>query len=169
MAVMQINIARFSEGRHSHRFDVIPADLGLGEPYAGRIVVDADLDRAGRQILLHSSFRAEGSFVCDRCLESFTRSLAGEYRILYVPEGTSIPAEAVEGEVQTVPADAQVITLDEDVRQFLQLAVPSKLLCQDDCRGLCPRCGKNWNTEPCTCDQQEIDPRWDALKKLTKS
>jgi uncharacterized protein len=95
--------------------------------------------------------------------------MEGDYRILYVPDGTSMPVEAVEGEVQTVPADAQVISLDEDARQYIQLAVPSKLLCRDDCSGLCPRCGKNWNTGPCSCDQQDTDSRWDALKKLTKS
>ncbi|MCU0453237.1 MAG: DUF177 domain-containing protein [Bacteroidetes bacterium] len=169
MAVMQVNIARLSEGRHSHQFEVTPADLGLGEPYSGRIFVDVDLDRSGRQILLHSRFRASGSFICDRCLESFTGPMEGDYRILYVPDGTSMPVEAVEGEVQTVPADAQVISLDEDARQYIQLAVPSKLLCRDDCSGLCPRCGKNWNTGPCSCDQQDTDSRWDALKKLTKS
>jgi uncharacterized protein len=169
MAVMQVNIARLSEGRHTHQFRVAPADLGLGENYVGDVVVDATLDRTGRQIILLAWFQATGKFTCDRCLEPFASSLAGHYRILYVPEGTSIPTEAVDGEVQTVPAEAQVITLDEDVRQYVELAVPSKLLCRDDCQGLCPRCGKNWNTGRCACDQQESDPRWDALKKLTNS
>lgn len=169
MAVMQVNIARLSEGRHSHQFRVAPVDLGLNDDYVGEVIVDADLDRTGRQIMLMAHFEATGTFTCDRCLESFTSLLEGDYWILYVPEGTSIPAEAVDGEVQTVPADAQLITLDEDVRQFVELAVPSKLLCRDECQGLCPRCGRNWNTGRCTCDQQESDPRWDALKKLTNS
>lgn len=169
MAVMQINIARLSEGRHEHRFEVEPEDLGLSDAYSGPIVVDTVLDRSGRQLLLRAEFKAAGSFTCDRCVEPFVAALSGEYRILYVPEGTSIPAEAVEGEVQTVPADAQVITLDEDVRQYVELAIPKKLLCRDDCKGLCPRCGKNWNTTRCDCEQQESDPRWDALKKLTNS
>lgn len=169
MGLIQINIARLSEGRHSHQFDVTPGDLGLGESYVGTIRVETDLDRTGRQIILATRFEAAGAYVCDRCLEPFTTPLIGDYRILYVPEGTSLPVEAVDGEVQTVPSDAQVITLDEDVRQFVELAVPKKLLCRTDCRGLCPQCGLNWNTGSCDCEQAEPDPRWDALKKLSKS
>ncbi len=166
MAVMQIHIARLSEGRHSHQFEVTPADLDLGGSFVGPLRVEADLDRTGRQILVQARFSAVGAFVCDRCLESFRMPLEGSYAILYVPEGTSMPVEAVDGEVQTVPSDAQVVALDEDVRQFVQLAVPTKLLCRDDCRGLCPQCGRNWNAGPCACDEPVSDTRWDALKKL---
>ena len=169
MALIQINIARLSEGRHSHRFEVSPADLSLGKAYSGLVQIETELNRSGRQFLLQTRFEAAGAFICDRCLETFTTPLTGTYRILYVPEGTAPPGEAADGEVQTVPADAQVITLDEDVRQYVELAVPGKLLCRDDCRGLCPQCGRNWNVGSCSCQQAEPDSRWDALKKLTNS
>ena len=48
----------------------------------------------------------------------------------------------------------------------LLLELPSKMLCQEDCRGLCPICGKDLNEGPCGCEHDTTDPRWDALKSL---
>lgn len=168
MGVMQIHIARIAEGAHHHAFEAQPSDLEMGEPFTGPIRVEADLDRSGRQYLLRASFESNGVFTCDRCLDRFHLPLTGSYRILYVPEGSSTPATAESGDVQTVPSDAQVITLDEDLRQFLELAVPIKLLCREDCQGLCPTCGTNLNTRMCRCEKSATDPRWDALKRLSK-
>jgi len=41
-----------------------------------------------------------------------------------------------------------------------------KKLCKEDCKGLCPRCGKNLNEDNCICTEKEIDPRWEPLEKL---
>ena len=49
--------------------------------------------------------------------------------------------------------------VDEQLLEMLMLEFPSKLLCRDDCAGLCPRCGKNLNVENCSCNQKETDPR----------
>ncbi|MEK6650659.1 MAG: DUF177 domain-containing protein [Bacteroidota bacterium] len=166
---MQINIARIAEGAHHHTFEALPSDLELDEPFVGPIRVGAEFNRTGRQYLLHASFESKGVFTCDRCLDRFDLPLTGSYRILYVPESSSAPATGKSGEVQTVPSDAQVITLDEDLRQFLELAIPKKLLCREECQGLCPTCGTNLNTGSCSCEKSATDPRWDALKKLSKS
>jgi uncharacterized protein len=48
------------------------------------------------------------------------------------------------------------------------MSLPTKLLCKDDCRGLCPDCGKNLNTGDCNCTKTEIDPRLAALAELLK-
>ena len=44
-----------------------------------------------------------------------------------------------------------------------------KVLCREDCKGLCPKCGRNLNEGPCGCDLHEEDPRWDALKGLLQA
>jgi len=49
------------------------------------------------------------------------------------------------------------------VSEQIQLAIPGRLLCRPDCRGLCPQCGADRNTEPCRCEERTIDPRWAAL------
>ena len=55
--------------------------------------------------------------------------------------------------------------MEDIIRTVFVLNMDSKLLCKDDCKGLCCRCGKNLNEEACTC-QKEIDPRLAALKQL---
>jgi uncharacterized protein len=58
------------------------------------------------------------------------------------------------------------IDLREVVREQILLALPEQVLCREDCRGLCAKCGGNRNLINCSCDRDEIDPRWAALKNL---
>lgn len=55
--------------------------------------------------------------------------------------------------------------LDELVREDIYLALPSRFLCGENCKGLCPLCGKDLNDGECGCTEP-ADPRWDALKEL---
>ena len=55
--------------------------------------------------------------------------------------------------------------LDPLVREDILLSMPYKFLCVEDCKGLCPRCGKNLNEGPCSC-KPETDPSLEALKQL---
>lgn len=54
---------------------------------------------------------------------------------------------------------------DEVVQEDIYLAIPTRFLCKEDCKGLCPICGKDLNDGPCDC-KKPTDPRWDALKDL---
>lgn len=58
------------------------------------------------------------------------------------------------------------IDLTELLTAEINLAIPMKVLCKEDCKGLCPICGKDLNEGPCDCQDDNIDPRWDALKSL---
>jgi uncharacterized protein len=53
------------------------------------------------------------------------------------------------------------------VNEQILLAVPARMLCREDCKGICPDCGIDRNTGECNCVTNEIDPRWAALKNLT--
>jgi uncharacterized protein len=52
------------------------------------------------------------------------------------------------------------------VREQVLLAVPRYVLCREDCRGLCPTCGTNWNAAECECVTDEVDGRWAPLRRL---
>lgn len=56
--------------------------------------------------------------------------------------------------------------LDDIIREELILAMDMTVLCSEDCKGLCPKCGQDWNLAPCGCEQKEIDPRLAKLKQL---
>jgi uncharacterized protein len=160
---MKIQLAGLSEGIHEYHFDAAAAELGLGQEYSDAVSVDASLDRTGNEILLTARIKAASNVVCDRCVAPFTQTLSPSYQMYYVwnePDATRFDSS----EVQVIPPGLSVIDLTEDVRQTILLAVPFKLLCKNDCKGLCPRCGKNLNEGPCTCEDVTIDPRWDGLR-----
>ena len=58
------------------------------------------------------------------------------------------------------------LDLSELAESDIILALPSKFLCRNDCRGLCPRCGKDLNDGDCGCDTRETDPRLESLRQL---
>ena len=58
------------------------------------------------------------------------------------------------------------LDMDEQLREQLEMEFPMRFLCHEDCKGLCPKCGKNLNEGECNCDHTEIDPRMEPLRKL---
>ena len=64
-----------------------------------------------------------------------------------------------------IVVENNVLDLDELVNEECQLFLPAKMLCKEDCKGLCQKCGKNLNYEKCEC-AKEIDPRLAALSDL---
>jgi uncharacterized protein len=167
VAEFRINISNLSEGIHEYIFEAEPSKIGLDERFSRTIKLNVTLDKNLHQILLQANMKAEGAFVCDRCLDSFIWQMEEKYSMVYIQGNRSTVDLKKEEGVQILSPDTNYIDLDEDVRQYVILAIPQKLLCQENCRGLCASCGKNRNTEICTCDGQLKDTRWDALKKLS--
>ena len=99
--------------------------------------------------------------VCDRCASDFDRDLEIPIDVVLV---TELANEENEDE-WVFPIEADTADLEDIVRTVFVLNMDSKLLCKDDCAGLCCRCGKNLNEGPCTC-QKELDPRFAALRQL---
>jgi uncharacterized protein len=68
-------------------------------------------------------------------------------------------------EDEAYPFDGDELDLEPLVRDAVLLDLPLAPLCSPECRGICPRCGENWNVTTCACPQ-EGDPRWAALDAL---
>ena len=98
---------------------------------------------------------------CDRCARDFSREVRFPIDVVLV---TELADEENEDE-WVFPLEGDSADLDDIVRTVFVLNLDSKLLCKEDCKGLCPRCGKNLNDGPCNC-QKELDPRFAALKQL---
>ncbi len=166
MSDLTINISKLSEGTHHHTFEVEAVQVGLDTRFKDRVRVEASLDKTGRQVHLKTRARTSGHFTCDRCLDEFEQPLSAQYEIVYIIEEAGQGTGGSE-EVQYLSPDTNFLDLGEDVRQYLILAVPQKLLCSDDCQGLCPKCGVNKNKVRCSCSTKETDPRWEGLKKVS--
>ena len=98
---------------------------------------------------------------CDRCAAEFDREIDLPIDVVLV---TELSNEDNEDE-WVFPLEGDSADLDDIVRTVFVLNLDSKLLCKEDCKGLCHRCGTNLNHGPCTC-QKELDPRFAALKQL---
>ena len=99
--------------------------------------------------------------VCDRCASDFDREMEIPINVVLV---TELSNEDDEDE-WVFPLEGDSADLEDIVRTVFVLNMDSKLLCREDCKGLCCRCGKNLNDGPCDC-QKELDPRFAALKQL---
>ena len=99
--------------------------------------------------------------ICDRCASEFDREINFPIEVVLV---TELANEENEDE-WVFPLEGDSADLDDIVRTVFVLNLDSKLLCDEDCKGLCCRCGKNLNNGPCSC-QKELDPRSAALKQL---
>ena len=106
---------------------------------------------------------------CARCLEPVVFKVDRSFDLLYRPLGTDAGHE----ELSITDAEAEIgyyqgegVLLEDALREQVLLAVPLKLLCREDCKGLCPHCGTNLNESHCSCAAQMEDPRWAALKEI---
>jgi uncharacterized protein len=111
---------------------------------------------------------------CGRCLERYPVPLSQELDLFYLPRATERPQDQEE-EVEIGDHDVVVGYYDDDrldlgdvVREQIFLSLPFKRLCREDCRGLCPTCGKNLNLGECGCppQQEPEDPRLSPLRRL---
>jgi uncharacterized protein len=133
----------------------------IGEARGALKVVD--------DIRLRAGYEGEFEIPCARCLDPVKHSLKGEFDLLFRPLGTD--ADASERAISTPETEIGYyqdggLVLEDVVREQVFLSLPARSLCGEDCKGLCPRCGKNLNSETCACDTAPVDPRWSALSGL---
>jgi uncharacterized protein len=111
---------------------------------------------------------------CGRCLESFSFALDQDLDLFYLrrrPDedgGEEDEVELTDRDMVVAYYEGDRLDLGEVVREQCFLTLPLKRLCREDCRGRCPSCGRNRNTESCGCPAPEEtgDPRFAGLKKL---
>lgn len=165
-------------------------DEGKFFPFSGAIVLDSGAGR-GRtrlnvglqaayippRVLVKGKWRADLQGECSRCLEQFNYYLEESFQEEFTQlQGPSLSLEEQRGPAGGLELEegekfvfrGETLDLSEYFRQLFFMSQPLKILCSEDCRGLCPICGADKNREQCNCRHDEIDPRWAALKKIKK-
>jgi len=132
------------------------------EEHHGKHEVIQDLRLRGR-------LSVELELQCARCLEAVPQDVDRDFDLLYRPLGV----DAGRDELSVTDAEAEIgyyqgkgILLEDVLREQVLLALPLKVTCREDCRGLCLHCGKNLNLEQCSCAVPMEDPRWAALREI---
>jgi uncharacterized protein len=141
-------------------------DQDLIEYYRGPVKVHLILDKFGRNYRIDIDLSTEAQYVCDRCLSEYSITFKAKQRLIVQLGGMADNED--EQDIIFLPENTTEIDISPYLKEMVLLNHPLKMLCQEECRGICPRCGADLNTGVCMCPEQPVDPKWDALRKLIK-
>ena len=136
---------------------------GVSYPVTEPVVASGTVRNTAGVLMMKGDLTTTIHGTCDRCASPFDREIHFPIDVVLV---TEMANEENEDE-WVFPLEGDSADLDDIVRTVFVLNLDSKLLCRDDCKGLCCECGKNLNEGPCLC-RKEPDPRFAALKQLLK-
>lgn len=165
---MKIQILHLDDGLHEFDYELNPVSL-INIPkdiFTNDIHLYVSLNKFGKNINCEVQLSTTINFVCDRCLASCRREIKENFKLLFHLGKTDLKAE--EDDVFLLSPDQFDVDLTPSIEEYLLLSVPMKMVCREDCKGLCPVCGVDLNFESCTCEQKTIDPRWEKLQGLLK-
>lgn len=123
----------------------------------------------GEHFLVDGRLTASGRVNCGRCLEPVDWRADTSFNLeVALAEAAPLDPEIAldEADLDLVYLEKPILELEELAIEQVELELPIRVLCSEECAGLCPRCGANRNDEgACQCEP-EADPRWAALKDL---
>ncbi|MDO4977445.1 MAG: DUF177 domain-containing protein [Eubacteriales bacterium] len=102
---------------------------------------------------------------CDRCLDDVKNHFHIEIDYDVIPNKEP---DGIEDDEQSF-MDGCILDVDKLITNEIVVALPSKVLCKEDCRGLCTICGTNLNHKECSCDRHVADPRMAAIQDIFKN
>lgn len=141
--------------------DLSDLRYGISCPVSEPVLAQGVVRNTAGVLLMKGSVTTTIHGICDRCAAEFARDIDFPIDVVLV---TELASEENEDE-WVFPLVGDSADLDDIVRTVFVLNLDSKLLCKEDCKGLCPRCGKNLNDGKCTCEK-ELDPRLAALRQF---
>jgi DUF177 domain-containing protein len=121
------------------------------------------------QIHIFGNLHTRIELNCARCLESVPEEVSRDFDLMYrplswAPRGEEVHLKVEETEIAFFQGDG--LFLADILSEQILLAVPMKVICRSDCRGLCPHCGANLNYEQCSCEARSADPRLASLERF---
>jgi uncharacterized protein len=126
--------------------------------------------RAGQEIFFQGHISGGVIGHCARCLEEYPFRLDKDFFLMLVPRAELPPeVELTDEEPDLSFYEGDHIDLSPLVREQIILALPTRPLCREDCKGLCSSCGVNLNVQACTCATRIGDPRLAVLRNLKVS
>ena len=103
----------------------------------------------GRALLVTGKLQTPATLRCGRCLKTFKRPIVVDQFVVH---------QELAGE--------DFVDLTDSIREDILLQLPQRALCQENCRGLCVRCGADLNESACQCKAESGDLRWHALDQI---
>lgn len=119
----------------------------------GVISSDSDI------LILNAKIKANLEMTCSRCLDTFIYPID-----IDIEERFTTNRDSKDDETIVVMDD--VLDITEIVENSIISTLPIKRVCKNDCKGLCQECGCNLNHDSCSCQKENVDIRFEALKGL---
>ena len=145
----------------SASLDLSDLRYGTSHPVSEPVNAEGVIRNTAGVLMMTGAIRTCLHGTCDRCAADFTRDVEIPINVVLV---TELADEDNEDE-WVFPLEGDSADLEDIIRTVFVLNMDSKLLCKEDCKGMCHRCGTNLNDGPCSC-QKELDPRFAALRQL---
>ena len=146
----------------NYELDLSEQELNGSKPFASPVKISGHAGNYTGIVELHATADFTLETACDRCAKPISLPLATKIFHTLV---TSLNDETND---ELMLVNELRYDLDPLITEDIFLDLPSKLLCSEDCKGVCPRCGKDLNQGSCSCEK-EVDPRLAALKQLLDS
>ena len=132
--------------------------------------VDVSYHRAGLDVFFEGGMRGAVEGRCARCLAQYRFPLEAPLAIVLTPKAAATPRSGAlrEEDIGLSVYEGDEIDLTPLIHEQAILSLPTRPLCAEDCRGLCPRCGTNLNVATCDCPTGLGDSRLAALQTLLR-
>ena len=160
---MHINVAQLlKEPIGSKR--IYNIDEFIGKKDENHIQGTFTLTHTNRSILVQGTLTATATGYCNRCLEPVDFPISFTMEDEYLPSiDITSGARLPETQDAFIINENHVLNLEDAFNQYIVTATPMKVLCRDDCAGLCSICGRNQNHDSCSCLSTIKDHRWSKL------
>lgn len=132
----------------------------------GTLNLDLRLESVTEGILVTGEFEVVAKGECIRCLDPIALALKRNFQELYTYEPNRDDPDELEEDQLLI--HGEVIDLEVPIRDAIVLALPINPVCNKECEGLCPECGKKWTELPDAHAHEQLDSRWSALKGLVQ-
>ena len=169
---MIIDVTKVDEALMPFSFETAAEQLDLDTPnyrVVGVVSVAGQIEKHIAAINVKGNISGSVEIDCTRCLQPVERPLQVDFDVEYLTEGglgSDGEHEIHTSDLETDELQSNTLDLTQLVREQILLNIPEQFFCKEDCKGLCEKCGENLNLVDCNCAQDEIDPRWSALKDL---
>jgi DUF177 domain-containing protein len=146
--------------------------LGLGPireyRLEGPVQVVLSYYRAGMELFFRGELTAATVASCARCAEEFIAPSDRSFRYVLAPRsiGEDRNSDLRAEDLEFSFYDGEEVNLTPFIREQMLLALPTRPLCREDCRGLCPQCGANLNERECACVTKSADTPFSVLRSI---
>ena len=167
---MIVDLNTIEDSRAEFEFTLEPNEIDLHLEDAAILSLTEVSGRIRKRIVqteVEGKIKTRVGVECNRCLTKTEKDLEIPFSAVFVvPEHYTEETEKEldEDELDVSIFEGDKIDLKELVREQVGLNLPTKIFCNEDCKGLCQKCSANKNLIDCKCEENEIDPRWKALE-----